>query len=418
LEYRQEAIRRGIHSLESLKDRLEFAVPAAEGPDAVGAVDRTPTLEHIGSSQPTYDVALSFAGEDRDYVEAVAEALKGRLRVFYDKFETVELWGKDLNDHVDYVYRHASRYCVIFASADYETKAWTNHERRSAQAKAIEANEEYVLPVRFDDTNIPGVRPTVGYIDANVVTPQELADMIVEKVGPTLEEGGPTSPPPATQAVGRIIDAAGSNPSAAFKELCDQIELELRQLLAQSGSGEGGVDFNLADGVERLIDKGVLGRGMASNFGLLIHQREQVLAGATGADDTRSAVDLGLVLLKALQAVPREVNVVDHPGVDVFEDDECQRKYADVRGLILETISPGATSSSRRIFPTTHEYPRGKVVTWEWNSARQWASAWYREPGTGAVEYAWGGALEFAGRNLEDIAASGDWGSPDVLLGR
>ena len=34
-----------------------------------------------------YDVGLSFAGEQREYVELVAEALKGRgISVFYDAF--------------------------------------------------------------------------------------------------------------------------------------------------------------------------------------------------------------------------------------------------------------------------------------------------------------------------------------------
>jgi len=35
-----------------------------------------------------YDVALSFAGEDRAYVEKVAKYLKEKsIRVFYDKYE-------------------------------------------------------------------------------------------------------------------------------------------------------------------------------------------------------------------------------------------------------------------------------------------------------------------------------------------
>lgn len=46
-----------------------------------------------------YDVALSFAGEDREYVEEVAIVLKRfGVRVFYDKFEETELWGKNLFD--------------------------------------------------------------------------------------------------------------------------------------------------------------------------------------------------------------------------------------------------------------------------------------------------------------------------------
>ena len=44
-----------------------------------------------------YDVVLSFAGEDRDYVEAVAnQLLYDKIKVFYDNFETVGNWGKDL----------------------------------------------------------------------------------------------------------------------------------------------------------------------------------------------------------------------------------------------------------------------------------------------------------------------------------
>jgi hypothetical protein len=367
--------------------------------------------EQIGSSQPKYDVALSFAGEDRDYVEQVAEALKGRLRVFYDKYEAVELWGKDLGDHLDYVYRQASRYCVIFASVHYERKVWTNHERKSAQSQAIQANEEYVLPVRLDDTEIPGIRPTVGYIDAGAVTPGELADMIVTKVGPS-------TPLAETEPATQIIALSGTDPQAALDKLFEQIELELRHLLAQTGWANGGFGGTVADGAAWLADNGTLGRGTAASFGRLIQQREQLVDGGTLNDDAaRREIDEGLGLLKTLQVIPREVNVVDHPGVDIFEDEECQHKHPGM-GLILQTISPGATATTRRIYPTTRRYERGKVVTWEWNDRRRWDAAWYRDPETGAVEYAWLGALEFAGRNLEEIVAIGDWSSPDGLVAR
>ncbi len=76
-----------------------------------------------------YDVVLSFAGEDRDYVEKVANKLlyKG-IKVFYDNFETVDNWGKDLYTHFDEIYRKKAKYCVIFISKNYENKVWTNHE--------------------------------------------------------------------------------------------------------------------------------------------------------------------------------------------------------------------------------------------------------------------------------------------------
>ena len=70
-----------------------------------------------------YDIALSFAGEDRDFVDRVAQILKdNKVRVFYDKFEEVDLWGKDLGIHFDYVYRRQSKYFVPFISVHYEQK--------------------------------------------------------------------------------------------------------------------------------------------------------------------------------------------------------------------------------------------------------------------------------------------------------
>jgi hypothetical protein len=131
-----------------------------------------------------FDIALSFAGEDRAYVAGVAERLHGQgIRVFYDQYEQATLWGKNLYDHLDYVYRRAARYCVIFISKHYADKVWTNHERQSAQARALEENREYVLPVRFDDTEIPGLRSTIGYIDARHTTPDHLVQLILQKLG-------------------------------------------------------------------------------------------------------------------------------------------------------------------------------------------------------------------------------------------
>lgn len=143
------------------------------------------------SSSFKYDVALSFAGEERDYVDKVANFLKNKIKFFYDQFEDVDLWGKDLFTHLDEVYRINARYCVMFISKNYAKNLWTNHERQSAQARAFEENKEYILPVRFDDTEIPGIRPTVGYIDGMVTSPEQLADMIIKKC--LSKEGSPNS---------------------------------------------------------------------------------------------------------------------------------------------------------------------------------------------------------------------------------
>lgn len=133
-----------------------------------------------------YDVALSFAGEQREYVEEVAGALRAKgIRVFYDKYEEASLWGKDLYEHLDYVYQRAARFCVVFASEEYAKKMWTTHERRSAQARAIEERVEYILPARFDDTEVPGIRKTIGHIDLRATPPDDLAELVASKIGPS-----------------------------------------------------------------------------------------------------------------------------------------------------------------------------------------------------------------------------------------
>lgn len=135
-----------------------------------------------------YDVALSYAGENRDYVEAVASILKQNgMKVFYDKDEDIEiqLWGKDLGDELDRIYRLASEYVVIFISEPYAMKMWTNHERKSALAKALELKREYVLPARFDDAVLDGLRPTVRFVDLRKQPPESFAQMIMRKVRET-----------------------------------------------------------------------------------------------------------------------------------------------------------------------------------------------------------------------------------------
>jgi hypothetical protein len=130
-----------------------------------------------------YHVALSFAGEDRAYVERVAAELRaGGVNAFYDRYEEVELWGKNLYTHLSDVYSKQAHFTVVFISRHYRDKLWTNHERESAQSRAFLENREYILPVRFDNTEIPGIPPTVGYLDLSNRSPEGLAGSIIQKL--------------------------------------------------------------------------------------------------------------------------------------------------------------------------------------------------------------------------------------------
>lgn len=153
-----------------------------------GTMTETPGLRST-ASQPTdrerkYDVALSFAGENRAYVEEVANGLKAAgVEVFYDAFEKATLWGKNLVDHLAEIYQRRSTYVVMFISEQYVAKAWPTHERQHAQARALLAKEEYILPAKFDDTEVPGMTNTVGHIDLRTHSPADLVVLILAKLG-------------------------------------------------------------------------------------------------------------------------------------------------------------------------------------------------------------------------------------------
>lgn len=130
-----------------------------------------------------YDIAISFAGEDRLYAEEIALKLKDKkVNVFYDNYEKSDLWGKNLYDYLSSVYSEKSKYCVMLLSKYYENKLWTNLERKSAQARAFRENREYILPIRIDDTMITGIHETVGYIDIKNHSIDEIVDLIMSKL--------------------------------------------------------------------------------------------------------------------------------------------------------------------------------------------------------------------------------------------
>jgi hypothetical protein len=134
-------------------------------------------------SDGSFDVALSFAGEDRQKASALANGLKKRgLQVFYDDFQKSELWGADLYSYLSDLYRFRATFCVMFLSKDYARKLWTNHERAAAQERAFKDNRTYILPIRVDDTEIPGILSTVGYLRWDDEDAESIVDMIVSKL--------------------------------------------------------------------------------------------------------------------------------------------------------------------------------------------------------------------------------------------
>lgn len=167
--------------LQKTRTYLEYVsgLQAAEGEPRMFGLSPSSAEEEI----PRYDVALSFAGEDREHARKIADLLRQQgFSVFYDEYEQATLWGRNLYSHLADVYQNRARYCLMFISANYARKLWTKRERESAQARAFRESREYILPLRLDDTALPGIEDTVGYIDLNSTPAEDVVRLLTTKL--------------------------------------------------------------------------------------------------------------------------------------------------------------------------------------------------------------------------------------------
>ena len=76
-----------------------------------------------------YNVAVSYASEQRSYVERFVKRLHSlKLQVYYDRDEQAQMVGKILDQELHKIYIQQSRHCVLFLSNEYIKKPVTRYE--------------------------------------------------------------------------------------------------------------------------------------------------------------------------------------------------------------------------------------------------------------------------------------------------
>jgi len=122
----------------------------------------------------------------------------------------------------------------------------------------------------------------------------------------------------------------------------------------------------------------------------------------------RALID-GFPILETIISIPREQNIIFCPKADVYADQLGSQKIEGVHAVILEHIDNSTKSKRLLILPTTREYKKGQLVSWEWNLDLEFRQSWYLNPDTGKIEGAWGEkSKEFTGREFEAIPKLGD----------
>lgn len=132
-----------------------------------------------------FDIAFSFPGESRSFVEKVLIKLKSLLPnspIFYDFDFQAYLARPELDVYLSKIYRNQSKLLVVFLSADYQKKKWCGLEWRVIREVIFNREHDRVMFIKTDDGEVNGVLATDGYIDARIYTSDEVANFISQRL--------------------------------------------------------------------------------------------------------------------------------------------------------------------------------------------------------------------------------------------
>lgn len=139
-----------------------------------------------------HEVAISYAGEDQQIAEQIAHSLKKKgISIFFDKFYKTDLWGKKASSWFKKTYGKSSRFVLVLVSRHYPVKDWANFEFSVATAEEKKRNKEFILPVRLDNTKLPGLSTDKIYLDFKKEGLDEIVNCLFQKVKKAASEKNP-----------------------------------------------------------------------------------------------------------------------------------------------------------------------------------------------------------------------------------
>jgi formylglycine-generating enzyme required for sulfatase activity len=138
-------------------------------------------------------VAFSFAGEQRNRVRAIAEAVEARLgrsRVFLDEWYEYYIAGDDSDLTLQELYSNRCVLAVVCVSEHYGGKSWTQTEHRAIRARLMRSREQSandrgrlgILPIRVGDGDIEGIPFNTIVPDVRLKTLEETVELIIERL--------------------------------------------------------------------------------------------------------------------------------------------------------------------------------------------------------------------------------------------
>jgi hypothetical protein len=132
----------------------------------------------MNQTNPKYDLAISFSGEERYIARVIADRIsESGFRVFFDEYEEYELWGTDLTYELPERYRQSNRVLALF-SESYVNKIWTTLERQTIILEMLKRRGTgYLLPLFLNDFRgpIPGLVGVTAYQTLSTTNPDDIS---------------------------------------------------------------------------------------------------------------------------------------------------------------------------------------------------------------------------------------------------
>ena len=128
-----------------------------------------------------YSIAVSYASEQRPYVERFVRRLQSlNLHIYYDRNEQAHMAGKILDQELHKIYIKQSKHCVLFLSNEYIGKPVTRYESQIILSETI-FKDGFMYIFKFDNVTLPGLNRNFVYSSVKEYPePEQYADFMYE----------------------------------------------------------------------------------------------------------------------------------------------------------------------------------------------------------------------------------------------
>ena len=187
LEFAKRAVNCVIEYDINLKRNIDRDIEKLRQSTRIHLADLEPIwteIEISRNNQPEaykYDVALSYASQDREYVEIVAKILQdANLRVFFDKLDQEDIKEANFYTLLEQVYGSWSRYIIVFYSWYYIDKHWPVFELHSSIKDALVGQRDKIIFLNLDNRPISPVNGMIKDFHPEKTNPAVFAHQFLQ----------------------------------------------------------------------------------------------------------------------------------------------------------------------------------------------------------------------------------------------